>query len=315
MSINPIPSRTWSRLQRPCTYIDPNLNTNNDSIVFNSYVNQTMTKYKSDKLNKMFYKGNILKYTKNACNLTKNQQYSRLARGVNSLNKKSYASQTDTYTNPNMLGLLRQNYTEIPYPSTIVESPDNCSNNIFRDGGNLVSCTYVNPCTNEIIQDVSNKSPLIYNSTSCSDVPGKPEQLCWSSTITPWDPKTQYTMPTSNDGFPTGYKKYYVALDASNLEVYLKTHYGNTNNINTSIDSATNMTDLFLYDPNTFSNTFSNNNSSITTPVPTKYMSVIDVNRTGVNNVTNTMIQNVQEQINDIKKNIGFVYNTFFRDM
>ena len=58
---------------------------------------------------KMQYKGNILQYKKNSSCLTKKQTYSLIAKGKWITQNKTYATQTDTYTNPNINSLRRLN--------------------------------------------------------------------------------------------------------------------------------------------------------------------------------------------------------------
>ena len=64
---NPIPPRVWSRVQNKCTYLaDVSTNINIETL----YQEQ------------LYYKGNILQYKKNSSNLTKNQRYSQINKGL-----------------------------------------------------------------------------------------------------------------------------------------------------------------------------------------------------------------------------------------
>ena len=55
MSYNPIPPRVWSRVQNPCTFIDP------DDLYLSSYIpltGQTVSQGQADYEMKQLYKGN-----------------------------------------------------------------------------------------------------------------------------------------------------------------------------------------------------------------------------------------------------------------
>lgn len=56
-------------------------------------------------------KGNVLQYKKNSAQLTKQQIYSQIAKGAWTNRTTTWASQTQTYTNPNTCSLKRINYT------------------------------------------------------------------------------------------------------------------------------------------------------------------------------------------------------------
>jgi len=90
----PNPPREWSRVQNRCVY-DTNTNTN-------FFLQKKL-------LADMQYKGNILQYKKNSSNYTKNQIYSLIGQGKWLLRNKTYATQSETYTNPNTNYLRRIN--------------------------------------------------------------------------------------------------------------------------------------------------------------------------------------------------------------
>jgi hypothetical protein len=205
----PIPPRAWSRVQNKCTFIDPSLN------------NEIVGQYTSQ----MLSKGNVLQYKKNSSSLTKNQRYSQIAKGYWTNRTRTYATQSQTYTNPNTASLLRVNYKTIPFPNDIVGSPNNisgpyqyavpnpfgCPTYSLQDGGNLVCNTIANPCTQEVIEKtyVANCYP-----TTDSNVPGRIMDLCWDSNIPTWYPRQRYIMTNSGDKFPQGYKLF-VAVNCS----------------------------------------------------------------------------------------------------
>ncbi len=187
---NPVPPRVWSRVQddRP------------------------------QQADQMLLKGNVLQYKKNGSSLTKSQKYSKIAKGQWISRNKSYATKTQTYTNPNTNSLQRVNFATIPFPNNIVGSPNNssgsfqtnvpnpfnCPTTALQDGGSLIGNVQVLKCDNGTIVKTTRNNP--YNSTTCSDVPGKPKVLYWDSTVETWYPRTRYVMPTSGTKWPEGYK-------------------------------------------------------------------------------------------------------------
>ena len=224
MSYNPIPPRVWSRVQNPCTYGITDTSYN----VYIPLTKQTVTQAQANYEDKMIYKGNILQYKGNSSRLTKSQQYTQLAKGFGPNRKKVYATQSQTYTNPNTTGLRRINTQTYPYPNGVVGEPNNpsgpfqynvmnpndCSNNSIQDGGTLVCGTFANPCTGEIIKQGATSS-IIYNPASASDVPG-PSDLFWDTKVQTWFPKPRYVMNNSTDKWPVNYKGLVSATTPSN---------------------------------------------------------------------------------------------------
>lgn len=126
---------------------------------------------------------------------------------------KTWATQSDTYTNPNMTSLLRVNYTILDPSNNNFSSPQNpfgCPSNTIQDGGNLVCNRTVNPCTQEIIKKTV--SQQLCNPTTDSDVPGQIQPLCWNDGTQTWYPRQRYIMPTSGTKWPQGYKGFTSAL-------------------------------------------------------------------------------------------------------
>jgi hypothetical protein len=173
----------------------------------------------------MYAKGNILQYKKNSSSLTKQQKYSLIAKGY-WVGKKSYSTQSQTYTNPNTTSLQRINYSNIPYPNNIVGYPNNisgpfqynvanpfnCSTDLLQDGGNLVCNAVVEPCSGNIIQTFKTQKCF---STACSNVPGNAKFLCWDPKIQTWFPKNRTTMNNSGTKWPEGYKGFVSAVKLS----------------------------------------------------------------------------------------------------
>ncbi len=186
---NPVPPKVWYRVQHPCTF-----NTSSE-------LAETFSQ-------KMLAKGNVLQYKKNSSNLTKSQRYSKIARGQWVSRGKTYATQSEKYTNPNTTSLLRVNGISVEEPPGF-PNPNLCPNNIYQDGGNLVCNTIVNPCTGEVIQKTTARSCYL---TSDSDVPGPIRTLCWDNRLQTWYPRQQYFMNNSTDKWPEGYKGLVTAL-------------------------------------------------------------------------------------------------------
>ena len=221
---NPTPPRVWSRVQNPCTYTVPD---SNYSEAFIPLTNQIVTQSEANNELKMIYKGNVLQYKGNSARLTKSQKYSQLARCAGPNRTKVFATQTQTYTNPNTTGLLRVGYETYSYPNQIVGAPNNisgpfaynipnpndCSGSSVQDGGTLVCGTYANPCSNQIYkQGIS--TATICNESAASNVPGS-EILCWNKKVQTWFPKTRYFMNNSTDKWPVNYKGFVSAIKSS----------------------------------------------------------------------------------------------------
>ena len=209
MSYNPKPTRVWSRVQHPCTFtVDSSYNS-----AYSPLTGKTTSLFEADYYNKLLYKGNILQYKKNTSNLTKSQRYSQICKGMWTNRTKSYATQTQTYTNPNTSNLKQVNFINVPTNGNItyipgpfnfnIPAPNGCISDSIKDGGSLLCNTIVNPCTNEVI-DVT--KVLECYPTSCSDVPGPIIDLCWNPKLDTWYPRQNLTMPTSGTKWPEGYK-------------------------------------------------------------------------------------------------------------
>jgi hypothetical protein len=218
INYNPNPPRVWSRVQNQCTYIiDSSYNS-----IYVPLTNKTVSLLEANYQDKLLYKGNILQYKKNSSSMSKNQKYSQIAKGLGSSKKKSYATQSTTYTNPNTTGLKRVNYDEIPFPNQVVGSPNNisgpfqygipnpdkCPTTTLQNGGNLVCNAFANSCTGAVTQNLVQR--YCYP-TYCSDVPGYPINLCWNPKIQTFYPRQRYTMNNSLNKWPQGYKGFVTA--------------------------------------------------------------------------------------------------------
>jgi hypothetical protein len=215
MSYNPKPPRVWSRVQDQCSY-DSSYNYNEG--VYVPLTGKTVSQFEANYQAKVLYKGNILQYKKNSSSLTKSQRYSQICKGLWTNRTKSYATQTQTYTNPNTSNLLRVNYNSVPSPGTSyipgpynynIPNPYGCKSDTIKDGGSLVCNKIANPCTDEVIQTTT---VLNCYPTTCSDVPGTQQILCWDPQLETWYPRQRYIMPTSGSKWPEGYKGFVSAV-------------------------------------------------------------------------------------------------------
>jgi hypothetical protein len=216
----PIPPRVWSRVQNPCTYI---VSDNSYNSIYIPLTNQTVSLAQANLEEKIQYKGNILQYKGNSSRITKKQRYSQISKGLWCNRTKVFATQTQTYTNPNTISLARVNYKSIPFPNQIVGSPNNisgpfqygitnpnnCNTTTIQDGGSLLCGSYANPCTGEIVQTVTEQQCY---PTYCSDVPGQIMDLCWNPKLQTFFPRNRLTMSNSLNKWPQGYKGFVSAL-------------------------------------------------------------------------------------------------------
>jgi hypothetical protein len=118
---NPIPTREWDRFENVCIHNNNNssyTNNNNNSIIWNG---------KSFPLSDL-KKGNVLEYKKNSANITKQQRYAQIAKGKWINRTNTWASQTETYTNPNVGSLKRICYSKIITNNRQLENASRCLN-------------------------------------------------------------------------------------------------------------------------------------------------------------------------------------------
>ena len=264
MSYNPRPPRVWSRVQNSCTFIDDN-SYNSYNSVFIPLTGKTGTLFEADYQKQMLQKGNILQYKKNSSGLTKNQRYTQICKGMWTNRTKSYATQTQTYTNPNTSNLKQVNYISVPNNNSVyipgpfnfnIQAPDGCNSNIIKEGGSLLCNTTVNPCTDEVIKQtrVLNCYP-----TYCSDVPGPIQDLCWDSRVETWYPRQRYIMPTSGTKWPEGYKGLVSAVDPESCKTSI---ISNRNNIINNLNSVSNSNNNSVSSSNSNNNSVSNSNNN-----------------------------------------------------
>jgi hypothetical protein len=102
------PPREWYRFENRCAYslTDPIQPDENYVPFVNNQISELDRRYQET----VFRKGNVLQYKKNSSNLTKNQRYSQIARGLWTNRTKSWATQGVSFTDPNTSSLKRVNY-------------------------------------------------------------------------------------------------------------------------------------------------------------------------------------------------------------
>ena len=195
---DPIPPRAWSRVQNRCS-----LETNFSNQIYIPILKKTVPSYQVSYELDVLAKGNILQYKKNSSNLTKQQRYSQIAKGMWTNRTKTWATQSDRYSNPNTTSLQRIGFVTIPNTNQNLNPISYCPNADIKDGGILVCNKTVNPCSNEVIQTTyqSNCAP-----TSASDVPGPIIYLCYNNGFPTYYPKTRYIMNNSTNKWPVNYK-------------------------------------------------------------------------------------------------------------
>jgi len=169
----------------------------------------------------MLEKANVLQYKKNSAQLTKSQKYALIARGKWINRTKTYATQSDTCSNPNSNSLKREGGETIcidrssPYQYDLL-NPFTCdevlcykidtSYNVIVDGGVLLGNQTVNQCNPGAVEKTTFTNHC--NWTTASDVPGKIQLLCWDNRLEPWTPAPRYTM--NNSAATLDYKGLYI---------------------------------------------------------------------------------------------------------
>ena len=191
----PEPPRAWYRVVNVCT---------------NTNVNNASSYYTLLEAAAQLNKGNVLQYKKNSSNLTQKQQYAQIAKGMWTNRTKTWATQSETYSNPNTTGLQRVNYVETPIPNVNVNGSNLCPfATTFKDGGNLVCNVYQNQCTGEVAKVIPTSK---YHPSSDSNVPGPIVPLYWNEKVNTWYPRQRYTMNNSGNKWPQNYKLFVSAL-------------------------------------------------------------------------------------------------------
>jgi hypothetical protein len=275
----PIPPRAWSRVDNRCTY--DNFTNDRSVITENNKLYGLDVFYAAALINK----GNILQYKKNSSQLTKKQRYAQIAKGMWTNRTRTWATQSDIYTNPNTTSLKRVGYIEYPknditpgspanpagpyVPVGVLNDPFNCPNFNFKDGGSLVCGLYENPCTGKVVNRTF--QPNFYP-TSDSDVPGPIQELYWDPRLKTWYPKLRRTMNNSTNKWPYNYKLFKSAIYPSAPVLSIAASTVN------SVDLSWTVPIINCY-PVTQFNIFVNNTLYKTIPYATSYTTTL----TGLN--------------------------------
>jgi hypothetical protein len=131
---NPNPTRTWFRVDNQCQ-----IPSTSDGRVYIQALKIYVPIEEVSYYIQLLRKGNILQYKNNSSNLTKNQKYSQIAKGKWNQRKTTYASQTDSYTNPNTTCMQRINYRNITTDGTETNDPITCPpSNPNGRGGQII---------------------------------------------------------------------------------------------------------------------------------------------------------------------------------
>jgi hypothetical protein len=217
-TINYLPTtpKAWSRVQNSITFPLPDTGYTQ---IYVPLINQTVSLEEANYYNKLLYKGNILQYKGNSFQISKKQKYSKLAQGLGPNRTKTFATQSQTYSNPNTTNLLRVNSTQLQNSASgpfqyNVPNPFDCSSNSIENGGNLVCGVYTDPCSKQILK-IKNNSSQTCSPTYCSNVPGLPIFLCWNSKSSTYFPRQRRVMSNSLNKWPQGYKGFTSSISAA----------------------------------------------------------------------------------------------------
>lgn len=179
----PQPPREWSRVQNACTF-DQNAVASVDS-------------------DNMLHKGNVLQYKANSSNLTKQQKYSKIAKGQWTNRTSTWATQSQKYTNPNTQFLKRIGGQNTLLDGTPTDLPVTCNPNdrpiVIQNFGHLLCSVQENICTGKTI--IHPPRPQCNPSTD-SNVPGMAIPLCWKAGTQTWYPRQRLTMSNSGNKWP-----------------------------------------------------------------------------------------------------------------
>ena len=121
----PMPPRDWSRVQNNSSLTDDTQNTS--KLVKLPYSGKIVPASILYLEYAMLNKGNVLQYKKNSSNLTKQQRYAQIAKGLWTNRNTTWATQsTRGYTNPNNQSLQRVNTINITVDGVQTNAPVTC---------------------------------------------------------------------------------------------------------------------------------------------------------------------------------------------
>jgi hypothetical protein len=152
---NPVPTKEWYRFQNRCPSIIG---------VSDGSVAGTVPRSAQYEL-AVYKKGNILQYKKNSADLTKNQRYSQIAKGMWTNRTKTWGSQSESVTNPNSDLLKRVNYETVVLPNYSVDGTE-----IVEPILSTSAITYCSPIIPKNFANLPATSFLINNNPSVPPV-------------------------------------------------------------------------------------------------------------------------------------------------
>jgi hypothetical protein len=126
MSYNPVPPRAWSRVQNRCPDQDTDNNGNYSNNIVLPYTGIVVPISEYYKKIAQINKGNILQYKANSAQLTKQQIYSQMAKGMWTNRTKTWATQSQSYSNPNTHSLKRSGAINITIDGVPTSLPVTC---------------------------------------------------------------------------------------------------------------------------------------------------------------------------------------------
>lgn len=158
--------RTWNRYENACAYIpqqDIEAYQGRKEIYF-PYLKRSIPNVLVNYELEMIKKGNVLEHRHNKMNLTKKQRFAQLAHGVK-LVKKTFAVQSETYTNPNVLSLKRNNFVGITQQGALTNDPITCPTIPVIPSGPILPPSLTKSSKNPILPPPPppspNKNPVI----------------------------------------------------------------------------------------------------------------------------------------------------------
>jgi hypothetical protein len=269
MSYLPNPPRAWSRVEGNINCISPIVPPLGNYNVYVPLTKQTIHPAIAAYEQKILYKGNILQYKNNSSNLSKKQIYSKIANRT-WVNKKSYATQSLTYTNPNTNSLYRANASTIssrnetigdvgnpagPY-GDIYYNPFNCSNDTISEGGTLICGTLANPCNNKLIKSTKSQNCALITSSNVPGfgVPWISKILCWNKKLSVYIPRQRRVMNNSGTKWPVNYKAFISSLSPLPpiLEITSSTEKSVTLNWKYKNNECIPVSNFYVYQNNSF---------------------------------------------------------------
>lgn len=162
----PIPPRDWSRVQSSCSMVVPTEDTTADQTVISPLTHEPIpiSRLRDELIT--LRKGNVLQYKKNSSNLTNLQRYSLIAKGKWTNRNTTWATQSQSYTNPNTKSLARRNSVNVIIPGLVPTTlPVTCPTN------NPAPINDVLPTTNTDAQPLQPPPPPVVPVNSGTELP------------------------------------------------------------------------------------------------------------------------------------------------